>query len=113
MGATTGGWSVRLGGMGGGPAIETGSDRALYDTEFGKQVDAKLTQLYDETYRLLADNRAEVLAVAHALETHKTITGEDVAAIVDGGPGSLIDGRSYQDPVFRHELERYHDAAAN
>jgi len=112
MGDTIAARSVTLGGMRGGQAIETGSDRALFDTEFGKQVDAKLTQLYDETYRLLADNRAVVLAVAHALETHKTITGEDVAAIVDGGAGSLIDGRSYQDPVFRHELERYHDAAA-
>jgi hypothetical protein len=61
---------------------------------------------------LLADNRAEVLAVAHALESHKTITGDDVAAIVDGVTGSLVDGRSYLDPVFRHELERYHDAAA-
>ena len=112
MGDTIAARSVTLGGMRGGQAIETGSDRGLFDTEFGKQVDAKLTQLYDETYQLLADNRAEVLAVAHALETHKTITGEDVAAIVDGGTGSLIDGRSYQDPVFRHELERYHDAAA-
>jgi len=35
-----------------------------------------------------------------------------VAAIVDGVTGSLVDGRSYLDPVFRHELERYHDAAA-
>ena len=112
MGDTIAARSVTLGGMRGGQAIETGSDRGLFDTEFGKQVDAKLTQLYDETYQLLADNRAEVLAVAHALETHKTITGEDVAAIVDGGTGSLIDGRSYRDPVFRHELERYHDAAA-
>jgi cell division protease FtsH len=112
MGDTIAARSVTLGGMRGAQPMETGSDRALFDTEFGKQVDAKLTQLYDETYRLLADNRAEVLAVAHALETHKTITGEDVAAIVDGTTGSLVDGRSYLDPVFRHELERYHDAAA-
>jgi cell division protease FtsH len=112
MGETIAARSVTLGGMRGGQPMETGSDRALFDTEFGKQVDAKLAQLYDETYRLLADNRAEVLAVAHALETHKTITGDDVAAIVDGVTGSLVDGRSYLDPVFRHELERYHDAAA-
>ena len=112
MGDTIVARSVTLGGMRGGQPIETGADRALFDTEFGKKVDAKLTQLYDETYGLLADNRAEVLAVAHALETHKTITGDDVAAIVDGVTGSLVDGRSYLDPVFRHELERYHDAAA-
>ena len=112
MGETIAARSVTLGGMRGGQPMETGSDRSLFDTEFGKQVDAKLGLLYDETYRLLADNRAEVLAVAHALETHKTITGDDVAAIVDGVSGSLVDGRSYLDPVFRHELERYHDAAA-
>jgi cell division protease FtsH len=112
MGDTIAARSVTLGGMRGGQPMETGSDRALFDTEFGKQVDAKLGLLYDETYRLLADNRAEVLAVGHALETHKTITGDDVAAIVDGVTGSLVDGRSYLDPVFRHELERYHDAAA-
>ena len=112
MGDTIAARSVTLGAMRGGQPMETGADRALFDTEFGKQVDARLTQLYDETYRLLADNRAEVLAVAHALETHKTITGDDVAAIVDGVTGSLVDGRSYLDPVFRHELERYHDAAA-
>ena len=112
MGDTIAARSVTLGAMRGGQPMETGSDRALFDTEFGKQVDAKLAQLYDETYRLLGDNRAEVLAVAHALETHKTITGDDVAAIVDGVTGSLVDGRSYLDPVFRHELERYHDAAA-
>jgi cell division protease FtsH len=112
MGDTIAARSVTLGGMRGGQPMETGSDRALFDTDFGKQVDAKLGLLYDETYRLLADNRAEVLAVAHALETHKTITGDDVAAIVDGVTGSLVDGRSYLDPVFRHELERYHDAAA-
>jgi len=112
MGDTIAARSVTLGGMRGGQPMETGSDRALFDTEFGKQVDAKLGSLYDETHRLLADNRAEVLAVAHALETYKTITGDDVAAIVDGVTGSLVDGRSYLDPVFRHELERYHDAAA-
>lgn len=30
---------------------------------------------------LLEENRLEVLAVTHALETHRTITGEDVSAI--------------------------------
>ena len=35
-----------------------------------------------------------------------------MAAIVDGVTGSLVDGRSYLDPVFRHELERYDKDAA-
>jgi cell division protease FtsH len=112
MGETIVARSVTLGAMRGGQPVETGADRAMFDSDFGKRVDEKLHELYDQTYRLLEENRAEVLAVAHALETHKTITGDDVAAIVDGRAGSLLDGRSYKDPTFQHELERYHDAAA-
>ena len=37
-----------------------------------------------EAEAILRENRAGVLAVAHALETHKTLTGEDVEAVLDG-----------------------------
>ena len=36
-----------------------------------------------------------MLAVAHALETHKTLTGDDVEAIIEGRPGPLVDGTPY------------------
>lgn len=49
-----------------------------------------------------------VLALAHALETNKTVTGEDVMAIIDGRPGPLLDGRMYHDPAFVAEAEAYH-----
>jgi cell division protease FtsH len=49
-----------------------------------------------------------VLAVAHALETYKTITGDDVAAVIEGHVGSLVDGRPYHDPGFRDRLDAYH-----
>jgi hypothetical protein len=49
--------------------------------------------------------------VANALEVYRTITGDDVAAVVDGIEGSLVDGRPYHDPVFRQQLLDYHAAA--
>jgi hypothetical protein len=47
--------------------------------------------------------------VAHALETHKTVTGEDVEAIIEGRPGPLIDGRPYHAEAFAELAERYHE----
>jgi len=52
-----------------------------------------------------------VLALAHALETHKTRSGEDVVAVLEGRVGPLVDGRPYSDREFLAELETYHDAA--
>jgi cell division protease FtsH len=90
--------------------IESGADRNVWDGEFGRRVETKLQALYEQTWRLLDANRRHVLAVAHALETVKTITGDDVEAILHGTQGPLIDGRPYQDPQFLEELERYHTA---
>ena len=52
-----------------------------------------------------------MLAVAHALETHKTVTGDDIEAIIEGRPGPLIDGRVYADPEFARVVEEYHAQA--
>ena len=82
----------------------------MFDSSFGKGVESRLEALYQDTWELLDGNRAEVLAIAHALETVKTITGDDVAAIIDGERGPSVDGRPYQEPFFRQMLERYHDA---
>jgi ATP-dependent Zn protease len=90
--------------------IEDGTDRQFLETAFGRQIDARLHELLDRVAALLADDREHVLAVAHALETHKTITGEDVVAIVEGTMGVLVDGARYHDPVARAELMTYHAA---
>jgi cell division protease FtsH len=111
MGETIAARSINLGAMQGAMSMETGTDREMFDTEFGRAVEAKLRSLYDSTMEILQENRMEVLAVAHALETHKTITGDDVAAIVDGTQGPLVDGRPYHDQRFRDELQAYHEAA--
>ena len=54
---------------------EDGTDRNLLETSFGHQIEARLQELLAETEEMLQDNRRFVLAIAHALETHKTITG--------------------------------------
>jgi ATP-dependent Zn protease len=108
MGQTIGSYSVNLGAMKGAQPVEDGTDRAMLDGEFGRRIEAKLGELYDRTWAILEENRPEVLSVAHALETHKTITGDDVAAIIEGHRGSLVDGRPYHDPMFLDRLEAYH-----
>ncbi|MGH3850868.1 MAG: hypothetical protein ACRDRT_14400, partial [Pseudonocardiaceae bacterium] len=60
---------------------------------------------------LLRGDRLAVLAVAHALETHKTISGDDIEAIVEGRQGPLVDGRVYSDPGFAAVIEAYHEQA--
>jgi hypothetical protein len=113
MGETIASRSVTLAGLRGPvqPA-ETGTDRSLFDTEFGKSIERKLRELYDRTMTLLQENRADVLRVAHALETYKTITGDDVEAIIEGREGPNIDGRRYHDPRFLEQLEAYHLACS-
>jgi cell division protease FtsH len=111
MGETIASRSVTLAGLRGPVApAETGADRSLFDTEFGKSIERKLQELYDRTMTLLREHRADVLRVAHALETRRTITGEDVEAILQGHVGPNIDGSRYQDPRFIDELEAYHEA---
>ncbi|MEO7442511.1 MAG: hypothetical protein ABIW46_03150, partial [Acidimicrobiales bacterium] len=111
MGSTIGSRAITLGGMSGAMAIEDGADRAMLDGEFGKRVEAKLAELYDRTWTLLEANRREVLAVAHALEAHKTVSGDDVAAIIDGVRGPLVDGQPYVEAEFLTVAEEYHEKA--
>jgi cell division protease FtsH len=77
----------------------------------GQRIEQNLARLLEKAGELLAEHRSRVLALAHALESHKTLTGDDVIAILEGTKGPLVDGRPYQDPGFLAELERYHEAA--
>ena len=49
-----------------------------------------------------------MLRVTHCLETHKTIAGEDLIAVIEGRQGPLIDGRVYHEPDLVESLEQYH-----
>jgi cell division protease FtsH len=111
MGDTIASRSVTLAALQRAQPVETGEDRALFDSSFGRAVDAKLLELYERTRELLEQNRAEILAVAHALEIHKTLTGDDISAIMEQTAGPTVDGRSYGDPAFARALEDYHEAA--
>ena len=98
------------GGRGGpqkGESTETTLRAALAD-----RIEDQLGELLDRAEAILRENRQSVLAIAHALETHKTLTGEDIEAVVEGREGFSVDGRVYRDPVFVSSLEDYHAAAA-
>ena len=112
MGSTIASRAITLAGITGSQmSVEDGTDRSVLDSELGRRVEAKLAELYDRTWELLESNRFEVLAVTHALETHRTVSGEDVVAIIEGTRGPLIDGRPYHQPEFLALAEEYHAKA--
>ena len=94
-----------------GPKGEDGKEKELLEGSLGQRIEEHLSELLERTHRLLEENRQLVLAVAHALETTKTLAGEDVMAIIDGREGPLVDGRPYHTPEFMELAERYHVAA--
>lgn len=98
--------SSRPGGKGGGSKRE-GKDLPLM---LGDRIEAKLDDLYKKVRNLLEDNRDMVFSVAHALEAYKTVTGEDITAIIEGTPGPLLDGTVYRNREFIGQLELYHHA---
>jgi len=49
--------------------------------------------------------------VTHALEAHRTLSGEDVAAVIEGTHGPLVDGVGYLGTDFTASLEDYHRQA--
>ena len=57
------------------PVVD-GNDRNVLETALGQRAEAHLTTLAEQTGTLLTQNRASVLAVGHALEQHKTISGQ-------------------------------------
>jgi cell division protease FtsH len=104
------------GGAGGSSAEEGGVEpeaQRAFTAKLGDRVETNLRRLFEETEQLLHDNRHEVLAVTHALETYKTLSGEDIAAVMEGNVGPLVDGRIYRTAEFIEAAERYHAHAAS
>jgi len=103
-------------GTGGGaprkPEGEPDDDPLRMAGRLGQRVEDNLRRLLDETRDLLMVHRQDVLAVAHALETHQTLSGEDVIAVLERQPGPIVDGRIYAAPEFAEAIERYHERAA-
>ena len=115
MGSTVASYGVThevgIGG-GGKPGIGEGrSEKELLETNLGDRIEKKLAEMLRRTAELLSQERLAILAVAHALETNKTVTGEDVEAIIEGRPGPLIDGRIYHTGRFAEMADDYHREA--
>ena len=81
----------------------------LLQGDGGKKVEERLAELLERTHELLEQNRAHVFGVAHALETHKTLSGEDVEAVVQAKRGRSVDGRVYAVTSFMTVYGAYHD----
>jgi hypothetical protein len=101
---------IGAGGRGGPPRENGKNEKELLHGDLGQRIEGKLTDLLDRTERLVTDNRREVLALAHALESHKTLSGEDVQAVMLGERGPVVDGRVYADARFLPVIEQYHQA---
>ncbi|MEI6867021.1 MAG: AAA family ATPase [Actinomycetes bacterium] len=80
--------------------------RALSD-----RIEDNLSGLLTRAEEILTSNRAKVLSLAHALEIHKTMSGEDVIAVMEGAVGPLVDGRPYSSSENIAAIESYHSAA--
>lgn len=80
--------------------------RALSD-----RIEDNLASLLRKSEELLREDRVHVLAVAHALETHKTLSGNDVHAVIEGHKGDVVDGSKYQLPENIAAIEAYHLSA--
>jgi cell division protease FtsH len=117
MGSTVSSYStakkMEVGAPGGHTGKKGEDPEAIMRRALADRIEDKLADMLDRVESLLKENRRQVLALAHALETHRTLTGEDVEAVLEGRAGPAVDGRPYADPRFAHELEEYHRAAAD
>ncbi|MFG1876740.1 AAA family ATPase [Sphaerisporangium sp. NPDC049003] len=114
LGIRDGKAAPRPGGTGGiGYTQEPGGRRDhLTPDMLAERIEYNLARILKKTEELLKDNRREVLCVAHALEQHKTLNGDDVIAVIEGTRGPLVDGSLYTSEEFYEELEAYHEVAA-
>jgi cell division protease FtsH len=108
MGSTVGSRGYMPGAASASGSVITGEDRNFLETELGRRVESRLKELLERAHGMLVEDRRYVLAIAHALETHKTITGEDIVAIFEGGRGPTLDGGVYHTDDFMISYEAYH-----
>jgi cell division protease FtsH len=99
---TTGGWPP-------GP----GDGGEMMGGELGKKVEDRLSELLARTNDLIDQSKVDVYAVAHALESHKTLSGEDIEAVIEGKASRGIDGRVYKVSRFVEIFDDYHERIAN
>ncbi len=80
----------------GGPRSATapgaGGEAPTPFSRLADRIEDNLGVLLLKAEEILRENERHVLALAHALETHKTLSGEDVAAVFESQHGPLVDG---------------------
>ena len=97
----------------GAPGGNRGKDDSAKDLRMalGDRIENNLATLLKRAEEILKEHKFKVLALAHALETHKTISGDDVIAVMNGEKGPLVDGRPYSIQANLDALWNYHLAA--
>lgn len=97
----------------GAPGGNRGKEDGAKDLRMalGDRIENNLTSLLARAEEILQENKFKVLALAHALETHKTISGDDVIAVMHGNSGPLVDGRPYLKQENLDAIWNYHQAA--
>src|SRR5439155_12744731 len=98
-------------GLGGGVPGGGGQGREqLLRGSLGERVEANLERLLGHTQLMIQKDRERILCLAHALETNKTLAGEDVVAVIEHKHGVAVDGTQYAEPWFVREIVQYHEA---
>ena len=99
---------MEIGAPGGQKPNDTKNEmrRALAD-----RIEDNLSSMLAKSEEILKANRGDVLAVAHALETHKTLSGNDVHAVIEKRRGDVVNGEVYATPENIAALEEYHASA--
>ena len=97
----------------GAPGGNRGKDDSAKDLRMalGDRIENNLATLLTRAEEILKEHKFKVLALAHALETHKTISGDDVIAVMNGEKGPLVDGRPYSIQANLDAIWNYHLAA--
>ena len=100
-----------VGAPGGGGKEKRGDATKELRRSLADRIESNLASLLTKAEKILKENRDQVLSLAHALEVYKTLSGEDVAAVIDGVEGPMVDGRPYTKSKNIKILEAYHEAA--
>ncbi|CAB4602363.1 MAG: AAA family ATPase [Actinobacteria bacterium] len=97
----------------GAPGGNRGKDDGTKDLRMalGDRIENNLSSLLQRAEEILRENKFKVIALAHALEIHKTISGDDVVAVMNGEKGPLVDGRPYSNQANLDAIWEYHLAA--
>jgi len=94
----------------GGPKGSSAGGARELQRGLADRIEANLATLLKEAESILKKNSSKVLSLAHALETHKTLSGEDLVAVMEGKVGPLADGRPYTRSENLKKIEAYHKA---